>query len=351
MRFIQHLAAAKSSRVTVEHEAQITYRSAGVNIDKGNELVRHIKPLAKRTKIPGLVSSIGGFAALFDPSVYGIKNPLLVSTTDGVGTKLELARHQGKHDTIGIDLVAMSVNDLIVTGARPVFFLDYFATGKLNIKEAKQVIKGISDGCRQAGCALVGGETAEMPGFYKNSEYDLAGFAVGIVDRKKLVDGKQVQPGDALVALASTGPHSNGFSLIRKVFSKNELRGHWGKLALTPTRIYVKPVIEGLQKFKIKAMAHITGGGFFDNIPRVLPNGCGAEVKLGSWYVPEIFDEIALRSRLGIAEMYRTFNMGAGMVLVLAPRDVEKAIQHFKKFKIDAWHVGSIVKGRGVTVK
>lgn len=331
--------------------AAVTYKKAGVNIDAGNELVEHIKPLAKSTKIPGLVSSIGGFAALFDPSVLKIKNPLLVSTTDGVGTKLELARFQGKHDTIGIDLVAMSVNDLIVTGARPIIFLDYFATGKLDVKQAKNVIKGIADGCRQAGCALVGGETAEMPGFYNGSEYDLAGFAVGIVDKKKVITGKQVRPGDTLLALASTGPHSNGFSLIRKLFSKEELNGSWGKLALTPTQIYVKPVLDGLSKFKIKAMAHITGGGFYDNIPRVLPDGCGAEVKLGSWRIPKIFDEIARRSRLGVKELYRTFNMGAGMVLVLSPSDVKKAVQHFKKYKIDSWPVGRITKGRGVILK
>ncbi|MBI4970306.1 MAG: phosphoribosylformylglycinamidine cyclo-ligase [Candidatus Omnitrophica bacterium] len=329
----------------------VTYKKAGVNIDAGNALVERIKPLAKSTKIPGQVSSIGGFAALFDPSVYKIKNPLLVSTTDGVGTKLELARLQAKHDTIGIDLVAMSVNDLIVTGARPIIFLDYFATGKLNVKEAEQVIKGISDGCRQAGCALAGGETAEMPGFYNGSEYDLAGFAVGIVDRKKVVTGKQVRPGDALLALASSGPHSNGYSLIRKVFSKEELRGAWGKLALTPTRIYVKPILAALTQFNIKAMAHITGGGFYDNIPRVLPEGTGVQVTLGSWRIPKIFDEIARRSRLGVREMYRTFNMGAGMVLVLSPRDVKKAVQHFKKFNIDSWPVGTIVKGRGVTMK
>ena len=329
----------------------ITYKKSGVDIDAGNELVEHIKPLAKSTKIPGLLSSIGGFSALFDPSVYKIKNPLLVSTTDGVGTKLEVARLQGKHDTIGIDLVGMNVNDLIVTGARPIFFLDYFATGKLNVREAKAVIQGIAEGCRQAGCALVGGETAEMPGFYPDSEYDLAGFAVGILDRKKVIDGSRVKPGDLVVGIASSGPHSNGFSLIRKVFSKEDLKGAWGKLALTPTRIYVKPVLEAVKKFQIKAMAHITGGGFYDNIPRVLPQGTGVEVKLGSWRIPKIFEEIARRSRLGVKEMYRTFNMGIGMVLVVNSKDANKVIQHFRKFKIESWPVGRIVKGRGVIVK
>jgi len=328
----------------------ITYKKAGVDIDAGNALVERIKPLAKSTRIPGLVSSIGGFSALFDPSVYKIKNPLLVSTTDGVGTKLELARLQGKHDTIGIDLVGMNVNDLIVTGARPIFFLDYFATGKLNVNEAAAVIRGIADGCRQAGCALVGGETAEMPGFYQNSEYDLAGFAVGIVDRKKVIDGSKVKIGDVVIGLASSGPHSNGFSLIRKVFSKDELRGNWGKLALTPTRIYVKPVLSALEKFEIKAMAHITGGGFYDNIPRVLPENAGVKVKLGSWHVPKIFQEVVRRSRLGIKEMHRTFNMGIGMALVVNEKDAEKIIHYFAKLKILSWQVGRIVKGRGVIV-
>lgn len=331
-------------------QTTVTYKSSGVNIDKGNELVQRIKPLAKKTSIPGLVSSVGGFSALFDPSVYKIKNPLLVSTTDGVGTKLEIANLQQRHDTIGIDLVAMCVNDLVVTGAKPIFFLDYFATGKLQLNVASQVLKGIARGCREAGCALVGGETAEMPDFYPDSQYDLAGFAVGIVDRRKVIDGKKVSPGDIVLGLASTGLHSNGFSLVRKVFSKDELRGPWGKLALTPTRIYVKSVLNALGKFPIKAIAHITGGGFYDNIPRVLALGTGVEVKLGSWPVPKIFGEIERRAGLDTKEMYRTFNMGIGMILVLSPRDEKKALEHFKRFGISSWPIGKVVKGRGVKV-
>ncbi|MBI4398101.1 MAG: phosphoribosylformylglycinamidine cyclo-ligase, partial [Candidatus Omnitrophica bacterium] len=328
----------------------MNYKKSGVNIDLGNALVERIKPLAKSTRIPGLISSIGGFSALFDPSVYKIKNPLLVSTTDGVGTKLEVARLQNRHDTVGIDLVAMNVNDLIVTGARPIFFLDYFATGKLKVGEAADVIGGIAEGCRLAGCALVGGETAEMPGFYHNGEYDLAGFAVGILDRKKVINGSKVKVGDVMLGLASSGPHSNGFSLIRKVFSKEELSGAWGRLALVPTQIYVKPVLAALEKFEVKAMAHITGGGFYDNIPRVLPKSMGAQIQAGSWQIPKIFEEVARRSTLDTKEMYRTFNMGIGMVLVVSSKNVVKAIRHFKQFKIRSWKIGFITEKNQVSV-
>ncbi len=326
----------------------ITYKKSGVDIDKGNQLVQHIKPLSKSTRIKGVTSSLGGFAAFFDPSLQNIKNPLLVSSTDGVGTKLEVAKFQNKHDTIGIDLVAMCVNDIIVTGAKPIFFLDYFAVGKLDLIQAKQVIKGIATGCKQAGCALVGGETAEMPGIYTDGKYDLAGFSVGMVDRKKVITGKSVKAGDALIGLASTGPHSNGFSLIRKVFSKKELSGSWGKQVLKPTQIYVLPLLKALDKFKIKAMAHITGGGFIDNIPRVLKAGVGAKVKLGSWKVPTIFNEIQKRASLDDFEMHRTFNMGIGMVLVVSEKEKSKALSFFKKQKIAAFDVGAIVKGKGV---
>ncbi len=328
----------------------ITYQKSGVDVDKGNEFVRRIKPLAKKTRVPGLMSGIGGFSALFDATRYGMKHPLIVSTTDGVGTKLEIAQLTGKHDSVGIDLVAMCVNDLVTCGARPLFFLDYFAMGKLNLRESEDVIRGIVSGCLQSGCTLIGGETAEMPGFYGEHQYDLAGFAVGIVDKKNVIDGKQVKNGDAVLGLASSGFHSNGFSLIRKLYSRSELRGTLGRKFLTPTQIYVKPVLRLISKVKVKAFAHITGGGFYDNIPRVLPGGLGVHIWRNSWRIPPLFLQVMERSNAGFHEMFRTFNMGIGMTAVVGKNDVKKAQTILRTQKIDSCRIGEVVKGKGVVI-
>ena len=257
---------------------EMTYKKAGVDIDMADEFIRRIKPLIRKTGRPEVLSGLGGFSGLFKPRLEGFKNPVLVSSTDGVGTKLLVAEKLNRFDTVGIDLVAMCVNDVLAVGAEPLFFLDYIAIGKLNIKKLHDVMKGISSGCVQAGCALIGGETAELPGMYTGEEFDLAGFCVGLVDKNSIIDGRSVKPGDRVVGLASSGLHSNGFSLVRKVFSSQELKGRLGKDILTPTRIYVQPVLRVLKKLLIKAVAHITGGGFYDNIPRVLPSGCSVSI-------------------------------------------------------------------------
>ncbi|MBI4388166.1 MAG: phosphoribosylformylglycinamidine cyclo-ligase [Candidatus Omnitrophica bacterium] len=329
---------------------EVTYQKAGVNVDKGNEFVRRIKPLAKSTNVPGLVSGIGGFSALFDIGVLHYKQPLIVSTTDGVGTKLELAQLTGIHDTVGIDLVAMCVNDLVTCGAKPLFFLDYFATGKLELKESEAIIRGIVKGCCEAGCTLTGGETAEMPGFYEAKQYDLAGFAIGAVEKSKVIDGKSVKKGDSVLGLASSGFHSNGFSLVRKLYSKSELSGGIGKKFLTPTRIYVKPILSLIKKVHVKALAHITGGGFYDNIPRVLPKGLGVLIDMRSWEIPPLFWQVMERGSVSLNEMFRTFNMGIGMVAVVSSRDVSQAKKILKSFSINAFEIGQIVPREGVVV-
>jgi phosphoribosylformylglycinamidine cyclo-ligase len=325
----------------------LTYQKAGVNIDEGNRFVSQIKPLVKKTRIPGTIGSIGGFAGLFDPNFKKYKKPLLVSATDGVGTKLELAQSLKIHDTVGIDLVAMSVNDLVVTGAKPLFFLDYLATGKLKAREATQVVKGIAKGCIDAGCVLIGGETAEMPGFYPTGAYDLAGFAVGIVEEKKVLPGK-VKAGQVLLGLASTGPHSNGYSMIRKVFSKKELKGTLGKRLLAPTQIYVKSILKLIDAVKVHGLVHITGGGFIDNVPRIMPQGLTAHIQDGSWKVPACFNQIQKKGRITHLEMMRTFNMGIGMVVVLDGSSVKKAQALLKRLKIASWVIGDVVKGKKV---
>lgn len=310
----------------------ITYKKAGVDVDAGNELVERIKKMT---------TGIGGFAGLF-PMPKGMREPQLVGCTDGVGTKLKIAFLADKHDTVGIDLVAMNVNDLLCCGARPLFFLDYFACGKLKVNVAEKVIKGIVEGCRQSECQLLGGETAEMPGFYDAGEYDLAGFAVGVVDKEKVIDGHSVRAGDVVYGLPSSGFHSNGYSLIRKVVPEKELARRW-KEFLTPTQIYhmmLKPLLWGKDR-PIKAMAHITGGGFIDNIPRVVPKGLQVAVESGSWPVPEIFTEIQKRAKLPDAEMYRTLNMGIGLVLVVSPRDAGKIEKAFKR----VYRIGRIESG------
>lgn len=319
----------------------ITYKKAGVNVEAGNELVERIKKFAPR---------IGGFSDGMQMPA-GLKDPILVGCTDGVGTKLEIAHVLDGHDTIGYDLVAMNVNDLICSGARPLFFLDYFACGKLNLNTAERVVKGIAKACREAECHLLGGETAEMPGFYSNGKYDLAGFATGVVEKRKRLDPrKNMRPGDLLLGLPSSGIHSNGYSLVRKVFSKKEWRSHAKKL-IKPTRIYVTPVLKLLNSLNkgpqpaIRGLVHVTGGGFTDNIPRILPPGLVAKISLGSWNVLPIFKEIQKRAKLKDSEMLRTFNMGIGMIAVVDPRAISKA----KKMLRGAVVIGSIERGpRGV---
>ena len=318
----------------------IDYKKAGVDIDKSN---RFVKDIAK------MVKGIGGFGAFTEiPGKY--KNPVLVSSTDGVGTKLMIANLLNRHTTVGIDLVAMCANDIVVCGAEPLFFLDYFATGKLNRKKAKGIVKGIADGCAQAGCGLIGGETAEMPDMYKDEDYDLAGFCVGVVEKNKIIDGGSAKPGDKIVGIQSSGLHSNGFSLARKVFKKSELEGKFGKTLLTPTIIYVKAIQKLLKKVKVKAISHITGGGFYDNIPRVLPKRTSALIYKYSWHVPGIFREIQRRAKIDDKKMYRTFNMGIGMVLVVNKKDLSKAHAVIKSLKLKSWTIGEIIKGKGEVV-
>jgi phosphoribosylformylglycinamidine cyclo-ligase len=332
-----------------------TYEDAGVPHLKGDpDYNRKIVKLIRSTHVPGVMGSATGFAALFDFKKAGVKDPLLVSSTDGVGTKLEIARLQGRHDTIGIDLVAMCVNDLITCGAKPIFFLDYYATGKWDPAITEEVLKGIALGCREAGCALVGGETAIMPGFYnihKNGgdevpEYDLAGFSVGVVDRRKVISGSQIRPGDTVLGIASSGFHSNGYSLLRKIFSEEDLSGHLGKELLTPTRIYVKPVLKLLQTVPLKGIVNITGGGFWDNLPRVIPDGLGATILKGSWTVPKLFNLVQDSGNISNFEMARTFNMGIGMVLILRKQDTARAQKILKQMKLPSWPIGEIRRAK-----
>jgi phosphoribosylformylglycinamidine cyclo-ligase len=332
----------------------MTYRDAGVDIDAGDALVERIKPFAQRTMRPEVMGGIGGFGALVEVSKK-YKNPVMVAGTDGVGTKLKLAFRLKKHDTIGIDLVAMSVNDILVSGAEPVFFLDYFACSKLDVGVAAAVVKGIADGCEQAGAALIGGETAEMPGMYDPNEYDLAGFAVGLVEKSKIIDGTKIVPGDAIIGLPSSGPHSNGYSLVRKIIAVSgaDLYESFdegrtlGQALLEPTRIYVKPVLELLGKVEVKGLAHITGGGLTENIPRVLPATVTARLEAARWQRPAIFDWLKKHGAVDEAEMQRTFNCGLGMVIVVAKGDAQAAIQALAAAGCEALEVGSIVKREG----
>lgn len=330
------------------------YKQAGVNIDEGNRLVNMIKPIAKDTLTQGVLEGIGGFAALYEIKNY--KNPVLVSSTDGVGTKLKIAFMMDKHDTIGIDLVAMCVNDVIVTGAFPLFFLDYFATGKLESEKAYQVIKGIAKGCKEAECALIGGETAEMPEFYKEGEYDLAGFCVGIAEKDELIDTNLIKEKDIIIGISSSGIHSNGYSLVRKVFFDmnsfkvddyiEELGKTLGEELLTPTKIYIK-TIKALKKFKIKGIAHITGGGFIDNIPRILKNNVSAKIDKNGWYIPPVFDLIKKMGKIDDKEMYRTFNMGIGMILVVDKNIADNVVAKINEIGEKAYVIGEIVQKEG----
>jgi len=332
----------------------MTYRDAGVDIDAGDALVEKIKPLAAQTMRPEVLGGIGGFGALVEVSKK-YKNPVMVAGTDGVGTKLKLAFRLKKHDTIGIDLVAMSVNDILVSGAEPVFFLDYFATSKLDVGVAADVVKGIAEGCRQANCSLIGGETAEMPGMYDPNEYDLAGFAVGLVEKSKIIDGSKVREGDVVIGLASSGPHSNGYSLVRKVIavSGEDLWENFddkrtlGDALLEPTRIYVKPVLAAIETGKIKAIAHITGGGLTENIPRVLPAKLAARLERNRWKQPAIFDWLQKRGSIDDAEMHRTFNCGIGMVLVVSRDALESTVALLQGHGVEAFEAGTIVARDG----
>jgi phosphoribosylformylglycinamidine cyclo-ligase len=336
----------------------LTYAQAGVDIDAGNRMVDLIKPLVRATARRGADAEIGGFGGLFDLKRAGFADPVLVAATDGVGTKVKIAIETGRHSTIGIDLVAMSVNDLVVQGAEPLFFLDYFACGKLDPELGAAVVKGVSDGCREAGCALIGGETAEMPGLYQGSDYDLAGFAVGAAERGELLPRSDISEGDVLIGLASSGIHSNGYSLVRKVIERSGLQWNapapfapdqtLGEAVLTPTRIYVKSCLAAIRQTKaVKALCHITGGGFPDNIPRVLPDGMGGRVDLTKIPVPPVFQWLAREGGIAQVEMLRTFNCGVGMIAVAAPADSDKVIAAFKQTGESAFVIGEIAKISG----
>ncbi|EGQ8499034.1 phosphoribosylformylglycinamidine cyclo-ligase [Vibrio alginolyticus] len=332
------------------NNSSLSYKDAGVDIDAGNALVDRIKGAVKRTRRPEVMGGIGGFGALCElPTKY--KQPVLVSGTDGVGTKLRLALDMNKHDTIGIDLVAMCVNDLIVQGAEPLFFLDYYATGKLDVDTAADVVSGIAEGCVQAGCALIGGETAEMPGMYEGEDYDVAGFCVGVVEKEDVIDGTKVAAGDALIAVGSSGPHSNGYSLIRKILEvsgadkSEELAGRTiGEHLLEPTKIYIKSALKMIEKHDIHAISHITGGGFWENIPRVLPEGTKAVIDGNSWEWPVIFKWLQEKGNVDTHEMYRTFNCGVGLFVALPKDQADAAVALLKEEGENAWVIGQIAQ-------
>ena len=328
----------------------LSYRDAGVDIDAGDDLVDRIKPLAKKTMREGVLAGIGGFGALFEvPKRY--KEPVLVSGTDGVGTKLRLAFEWNRHDTIGQDLVAMSVNDILVQGAEPLFFLDYFACGKLSVDTAATVVGGIAKGCELAGCALIGGETAEMPGMYPPGEYDLAGFAVGAVEKSKIITGNTIVPGDVVLAIGSSGAHSNGYSLVRKIIERagakptDDLGGQLlGDVVMAPTEIYVKPLLKLISEIDVKGMAHITGGGLVDNVPRVLPENTQAVLHRDSWQMPELFRWLQMKGGVADAEMVRVFNCGIGMVVIVSSNQADAAIKSLTAQGLKAWAVGEVLE-------
>ena len=329
----------------------LTYKDAGVDIDAGNTLVDRIKPLVKRTMRPEVLAGLGGFGGLFALPPGQYREPVLVSGTDGVGTKLKLAQRLGKHDSIGIDLVAMCVNDILVQGAEPLFFLDYFACGQLDVDTAADVVAGIAEGCSQAGAALIGGETAEMPDMYPVGEYDLAGFCVGVVERDAIIDGSRIQSGDALIGIASSGVHSNGFSLIRRVLDlapDDQIAGDPVSSALlAPTRIYVRSVMQLISAVGVKGLAHITGGGISENLPRALPDNVHAAVETGSWQQGPLFDWLAETGNIEIDEMRRTFNCGIGMVAIVDGNDVDASLQALASAGETAWHLGEVCAGAG----
>lgn len=337
------------------------YKQAGVDIEAGYEAVERIKKHVNRTVRPGVMGALGGFGGMFDLSSLDLKEPVLVSGTDGVGTKLMLAFMMDRHDTIGIDAVAMCVNDIVVQGAEPLYFLDYIACGKAQPEKIEAIVKGIADGCEQAGCALVGGETAEMPGMYSPEEYDLAGFAVGACEKAEVVTGQQIKEGDVLIGLASSGIHSNGYSLVRKVFFEqagweldryvDEFGCTLGEELLKPTRIYVKSVLAAMKQFELKGLAHITGGGFIENIPRMLPEGLGAEIEEGSWEIPQVFKTLESLAQLDRPEMYNTFNMGIGMVAAVDKSIADEVVQYFNEMGEHASVIGTVIGSEGIHMK
>ena len=341
-----------------DSKPSLSYRDAGVDIDAGNAFVDKIKASVRSTHRPGVMGSLGGFGGLFElPGGY--RQPVLVSGTDGVGTKLKLAIELGIHDSIGIDLVAMCVNDILVLGAEPLYFLDYYATGELDTDVAADVVAGIAEGCRQANAALIGGETAEMPGMYGKGDYDLAGFCVGVVEKTAIIDGSKVKPGDALIALAASGPHSNGYSLIRKIIEVSQARldqplqggeTSLGEALLAPTRIYVKSIHAVLASIDIHAMAHITGGGLLENIPRVLPPGCSARIDSASWRWPAVFDWLQTQGNVATREMQRTFNCGVGMVVIVDAAEADSAIALFEQQGETAWRLGEVGDGDAAVI-
>lgn len=327
------------------------YTDAGVNINAGNELVSRIKSLVASTRIPGVVSDIGGFGGLFRPELEGMRNPVLVSSTDGVGTKLKLAALFDKHDTVGIDLVAMSVNDILVQGAKPLFFLDYFATGELNVEQAEAVVGGVAEGCRRGGCALLGGETAEMPGMYAVGDYDLAGFCVGIADMADIVDGSTIAPGDVVLGLASSGVHSNGYTLVRKLFEASGASADdrfpgtdrsFREVLLEPTIIYTRILEKLLQGIRAKGMVHVTGGGFYDNIPRILPAQACAAIQFGSWDMPPVFEWLREQGGLTWPEMLQIFNCGIGYIVIVDRAEAEEVLKRAHILNSRAWKIGEI---------
>lgn len=338
-----------------------SYEESGVNLEAGYEVVNRIKKHVASTARRGCMGNIGAFGGMFDIGSLHYKHPILVSGTDGVGTKLKIAFAMGKHDTIGIDAVAMCVNDVLAQGAEPLIFLDYVAVGKNKPSVVESIVAGVAEGCRQAGCALVGGETAEMPGMYAEDDYDIAGFTVGAVEKDKLIDCSKVAPGDVLVGIGSSGVHSNGFSLVRKIIYDNHLDLNkkydgtgdktLGDVLLTPTKIYVKPVLEILKNADVHGIAHITGGGFDENIPRILPEGCGVEINEGSWDIPEIFQLLEKYGNIPHREMFNIFNMGIGMVLALDPHDVATVIKILTEWGEKASVIGKVINGEKVTLK
>ena len=328
------------------------YVKAGVDIDAGNRLVKLLKPIVRKTYKPGVITDIGGFAGLFSLNLHDIKNPVLVSSTDGVGTKLVIAFMLDKHDTVGIDLVAMCVNDIIVQGATPLFLLDYISMGKLDLNKAQKIVEGIAAGCQEAQCSLIGGETAEMPGFYAEGEYDLAGFVVGIVDNEELLDGSEMAVGHQLIGIASSGLHSNGYSLVRKIFFEGlkmsvedyveDFGRSLGEELLEPTRIYVKTISNLMRDFRLYGISHITGGGIIDNLPRILPKPCKAVIRKGSWAVQPIFSYLQNAGQISEHEMLRTFNNGLGLVIVVSEEETAEVLERLKAMKETAYHIGSI---------
>ena len=338
-------------------DERLNYKSAGVDVEAGYEAVKLMKEHVKKTHIPGVMGDLGSFGGFFMPDLKGYEEPTLISGTDGVGTKLQIAFMMDKHDTVGIDCVAMCVNDIACHGAKPLFFLDYIGTGRLNPKKAADIVKGVCDGCIETGCALIGGETAEMPGFYKDEEYDLAGFAVGVVDKNKVINGEFVKAGDVIIGLPSSGIHSNGYSLVRKLFfginnynvdsTFSELSNTLGEELLKPTRIYVKTVLELLKKHEIKGIAHITGGGFIENIPRTIPQGLKARIQLGSWPILPIFNLMKYLGNIEDRVLYNTFNMGIGLVLIADSNAADEILKTLESMGEKAYIIGDIVSGEG----